>query len=460
MAFVSIDNPAGILHHGGQMAWDAVSDTRVVMLTFTKDYKALIQEINYVEGAPVVGVPSFVAAVAAAGLTAKHHLRPKIKSIAGTNLVFAMVPSAFAYASNYNRQYQVTGSAAAFSWLGSASRMPMPIEYTGYILERDASGRYTVKSSSQVLMPETSGDPYIHLNSIYIEYATPTAIRVRRPGFRNSYKVVPVQNSDATLNGSVLSTFTVSTTATLYSAPGVTNAIWACYDAKRVRDVKGRYKTVEAIAGVTSSFESNSQRTVSTGLYETGNYRVLPLLRRGATPSNVSIGDNYSLYSSPASTVLIDADINEKAYYSTGHTVAGQNTLMASTDFNYLAGTTPVFCPLDTGFVHSSGIICVVGGQSDPTGLAVFDADLAYSLDFGSNGNIVPLRLSFRQITGIGHYAGPYDPITTPYYYGQLQNNNQILHKVNDTQFWLIGCFMDSPTGDAKIGVISVSPPA
>lgn len=460
MAFVSIDNPAGILHHGGQMAWDAVSDTRVVMLTFTKDFKALIQEINYVDGAPVVGVPSFVAPVAVAGLTEKHHLRPKIKSIAGTNLVFAMVPSAFTFVSNYNRQYHLTGSTAAFNWMGSANRMAMPTEYTGYILERDASGNYAIKSSSQVLMPETSGDPYVHLNSLYIEYATPTAIRVRRPGFRNSYNVVPVQNSDATLNGSVISTFTVSTTTTAFSAANVTNAIWASYEAKRVRDVKGRYRTVEAIAGVTSAYENNTQRTVSTGLYDTGNYRVSPLARRGAASTNNSIGDNYSLYSSPASTVLIDADIDEKAYYSTGHTATGQNTLMASTAFSYLAGTAPVYCPLDTGFVHSSGIICVIGGQSEQSGLAVFDVDLAYSLDFGSNGTVLPLRLSFRQITGIGHYAGPFDPITTPYYYGQLQNNNQILHKVNDTQFWLIGCFMDSPTADAKLGVISVNPPA
>ncbi|MND96103.1 hypothetical protein D3C80_883790 [compost metagenome] len=461
MAFVSIDNPAGILHHGGQMAWDAVSDTRVVMLTFTKDFKALIQEINYVDGAPVVGVPSFFSDLSGTtGITDKFHLRPKIKSIAGTDLVFAMVPSAFSSASSMDRQYHATGSAATFAYMGTPSRLKMPTAYTGYILERDSNGRYTVKSSAPVPIPYGGVGSRVFTNfySIYIEEATPTSIRVRSPCFYNSYNFDAFGVITAPLDSGILSAFVLSTHNVTLTG---TNTIWVAYDAKRVRDIKGNYRTLAALGSVTSSYESVANRSVAAGNYDVGNYRYIPLLKRNGSQSS-SIGENYCTDCLPAGTVYIDGDISDRTYYATGHSAVGQNTMIATTQVSYLAGTVPVFAPLDTGFVHSSGIVCSVGGYTSRVSWAVFDVDLAHSIELGGDGlgSANPLRLSFRQLSGIGHYAGPYDPIQTPYYYNMFHNNNQILHKVNDTQFWLIGCFMDSPTADPKLGVISVSPPA
>ncbi|AFH14781.1 hypothetical protein LU11_gp250 [Pseudomonas phage Lu11] len=463
MAFVSIDNPAGILHHGGQMAWDAVSDERVVMITFTKNYKALIQEINFVAGAPVVGVPSFIADISSTpGIAERFHLRPKVKAIAGTNYVFAMIPSAFLPASSST--IKLTGSTAALAYMGAgAGRMYMPSVYTGYILERAGDGTYSVKSSATINMPVgaiSSGSFGVGV-SVFIEEATATSIKIKIPGYINSYDNQYHQVTTATINNGVLSAFT---NAIQGFGTGQRQIIWMVYDAKRVRDIKGRYKDLQVTGSALQALETTANRTVVTGMYDPTGYKFTYICRRDAASTNVGVGDNYHYGASIANTVLIDGDINEKAYYSVGHNAAGQNALLASTAFSYLAGVTPVYSPLDTGFVHSSGTVCVVGGQTDPTYASYFDIDLAYAIDFaasgGSPGAAIPLRLSFRQITGLGHYAGPFDPIQTGYHYNPYHNNNQILHKVSDSQFWLIGCFMDSPTADPKLGVISVSPPA
>lgn len=450
MAFVSIDNPSGIFHHGGQMAWDAVSDTRVVMVTITTDFKVLVQEINQVSGAPIVGTPSFVAAITAPGILATHYMQPKVKSIAGTDLIFVMVPTAFAAGSPIlSTAYTLAGTQKAFAYItaGWDTRIKVPTSYTGYILERDSSGRYTVKSSTSITpfngsLGQQQTTP---LYKLFIESATSTAIRLRKACHWTAYNNSSSSIMDATLTGSTISNFTTSLGAN--TMPVVARSNVVC-DAKRVRDKNGKYSNLTFMAGVPHNLSTDMTR-VCHGLWNDASQYV-PISSSVAYAPYGKANSHGTL----ASTVLIDKDADK--FFAVGNNVVGQNTLINAAEFSYSGAGAPLFTPLDTGFVSSVGVICVVGGTSTP-GDVLLDADLGYSIETGDQGSTIPLKLSFRLLLGAGQYVSPTDQYLTPYFYKSMMNNNQVLHKVDDTHFWLIGCFMADENATPKLGVISVN---
>lgn len=466
MAFVAINNPSGLLHHGGQMAWDAISDTRVAMVTITADNKALIQEINQVDGAPVVGTPSFIAQLTV-DTPSYYHFRPKIKSM-GNDRVFVMVPAAWVTPAHYDLLW---GSAASFSnkpsdVSGSQAQrqaVSMPRMYTGYVMERNSSGQYTVKSSAQIdtLAGALSGATHSCHLALNISSANSSQVQISRSmraasgiqGVANNlvFAVTTINLADGIIGDVSVG---VATQRYIGNFPQQMTA----GDIKNIKDLQG--KEIEAVAVVGSSLstlESGTDRYLWTLPVAFTLYSDCYLI--SGSPLQASIVKGVLAYPTLNGLAMPDAD-KKSDYYAVG---GNTPDTAVSSNKNYLSQAETLYCPLDTAWVHSGGVVCIVGGKAAATSpLVVCDNDLAMHLrqsitfpDFVDS--ILPLKLSFRQTLGTGHYIGPFDPIKLPYFYRERSNNNKIIHKVDDSHFWLIGCFMENETAASKLGVISVS---
>lgn len=463
MAFVSIDNPAGILHHGGQMAWTTISDTRIAMVTFTADYKALIQEINQVGGAPVVGTPSFIAQVPADIQNAAYHLRPKIKNM-GNGLVFVIIPNTVVSLSNSDRGW---GSIYSYS-AGTTARgnLRMPRVYTGYVMERNASGQYSVKSSVQIDTLDITG---ITANAsahwgLNISAADSTQIVIRRAIQRGSSTPALARNlSFLTLTIPVVDGVLGVPVRATDNHPYLLQygQYMAASEIKTIKDQQGR--DIE-IVGTFSNTETNTETSNNHCVWSLPVVDVegdnCYLLGGGASHATVSKGilnyNNVNAFAMPS--------IDRKGeYYAMGNI---DLSTAVSYNGNYMAQPSAIYNPLDAAWVTSAGVVCVVGGKdTQATPYLTSDNDLAMSIYIAAGGSVagnatdlvLPLKLSFRLPVMAGQYLGPFDPIQTPYFYKERMNNSRVLHKVDDTHFWLIGCFMADANATPKLGVISVS---
>lgn len=459
--FVSVSNPDGIQHHGGQMAWDAVSDDRVVMMTYTKDNKALIQEINNSGGTPVVGPASFIASteVLAGSVVCLH--RPRICAIKGTDKVVILMPTAYsalnlsseAYAGIYNAN--IYFKRAAGDVTPEAPRAALPITFTLYLLQRDTGGLYKVLDNFAISHRSISGYTYDIRGPINIEMNTTTSVTVRFYYTNPTRLGGGLQTAIHNFTVGDKLTYTTNNSSALYTTS--TAVMYHAYGHKKTRDRKGVYGDILMFA----NDDGLSAVSKDYWLYQTPSIRPGP--QGGSTePMSGTIKGDTNSRATLGSHVIYDKSVTG-SYYATGHTASGQNTLYKNAAFTYLGNTKPVYCPIDTGFV-TQDIVCIVGGtetnisQAETT--AQNDLDLAYSLASKLNGSVRPVRLSFRMLTGGGHYAGPFDPVTLPYWYADTTNNFEILHKVSDTNFWLIGCWMANQSATPQIGVISVKPPA
>lgn len=463
--FVSVSNPDGIQHHGGQMAWDAVTDDRVVMMTYTKDNKALIQEINNVAGAPVVGPASHVANIEnlLTGAATAHHMRPKICAVKGTDYVVALIPQSFVRiiigTSVTTPAIVGIGNCASYLKRGSseisadAPYVAMPSTHAAVLLQRDTGGLYKVLDN--VAIPAFTVSTNVLWNPRFaadLEFVSTTSVRLRQyyrmdnaatGGLQTVISTMSIADGKLTLSQG-LNTLVSYSTSSVLTVLGV----------KKTRDRKGNYQRI---------FTLSDHNGLSAGQMDYWYYTPYSIRVTGGGWLCGNYQGDSCYRSTPSSVVLLDTTVQD-SYYATGHSAAGSNTLMRNSTFSYLGNTRPVYAPIDTGFV-TQDIVCVVGGADTPPSAvlettAVADSDLAYSIASKDKGDIRQLKLSFRMLTHAGHYAGPFDPVLLPYWYGCTTNNLQILHKVNDSNFWLIGCWMDSASADLKIGVISVKPPA
>lgn len=459
MAFVTIDNPGGVLHHGGQMAWDAVSNTRVVMVTITADFKALIQEINQVSGAPVVGTPNFIAQLPDGAQSWYHH-RPKIKSM-GNGLVFVMVPTAWAGAGNIDAGWGSSLSIAApTNTTTLRSQCVAPYMYTGYVMERNASGQYSVKSSTQIDTRYVSaGVTNVSTNALNISSASTTSIKITKALNRDSSSglsyYLPILTITIPVTNGILGVAT--STLPLHKYIGnFTNYMFAA-ELKNVKDINGvETEIVVPCPNGSTLVQSSGDRGIWTFPIFATLYHDCYVLAGGSNYSTLVKG--ILLYLTPNGFAIPDAT-KRSDYYAIGGGTSAQGV---SYNSNYLSQPTLLTNPLDTGWLTSDGVLCVVGGtQSNAAPYMCFDCDLAAHLRAtyigGLVDTVVPLQMSFRLPVGAGQYSGPFDPIVTPYFYKERTNNNKVLHRVDDTHFWLIGCFMADENADQKLGVISVS---
>nr|DAF93762.1 MAG TPA: hypothetical protein [Myoviridae sp. ctshb19] len=465
--FVSVSNPDGIQHHGGQMAWDAVSDDRVVMMTYTKDNKALIQEINNSGGMPVVGPASHVANVenliTSGSNPTAHHMRPKICAVKGTDYVVAIIPQSFVriIVTTSTTQPAIVGIGRCAAYVKRASAeitadapyAAMPATHMAVLLQRDTGGLYKVLDS--IAIPEYTISANTLWNPRYavdLEFVSTTSVIFRQYYRMQAAAVGGLQTAASTLDIAGGKLTLTQTTQTVFSM--ATTAMITAYGVKKVRDRNGVYQRILAL--------SDHNGFIASQMDYWYNMPYGIRAKDGGWLCGTQQGDSCAR-STPSSVVLLDSAAQD-TYYAVGHSVAGSNTLMHNSALTYLGNTRPVFSPIDTGFV-TQDIVCVIGGADTSLSAltettAVTDSDLAYSIAAKDKGDIRSLKLSFRMITGSGHFAGPFDPVTLPYWYGCTTNNLQILHKVSDTNFWLIGCWMDSDSAEPKIGVISVKPPA
>lgn len=462
MAFVTIDNPSGLLHHGGQMAWTTISDTRIAMVTITADFKALIQEINQVGGAPVVGTPSFIAQLGSAGLNAGYPFRPKIRYM-GSDRVFVMLPAQWDLIATTERARCWGSNISAGATERTTIRMPSL--YTCYVLERNSSGQYTVKSS---VLIDTTPTGFTEVFSVHyaltIAAASSTQIVVRRACSRPNqtyYGLCGYAITIPVVDG------ILGTPAGAMDGPSLINynssytSNMQVFEYKNIRDLQGRSVEVWAVNPTSggSSYEAANTRMVWRPPLTTGVAEPCHLVAGQVFGGSYSYRNAPALtYVQPNSLVPVSADIQGDYYACAGYST----TVSCLYNANPISTSDILINPIDTAFVHSSGVVCVVGGKSVGTQPQItFENDVAMHIWQSYAGtaidSVLPLKLSFRLPVGGGQYVGPFDPISTNYFYKERMNNSRVIHRVDDTHFWLIGCFMATDSATPKLGVISVN---
>jgi len=157
-------------------------------------------------------------------------------------------------------------------------------------------------------------------------------------------------------------------------------------------------------------------------------------------------------------------DIDAKTFLFTGADAANGNCYLNG---SIMSAGIVVRNPLDSAWVTDT-VACTIGMAGanvspNPTTYPtpVFDGDTACSLNpayFTSNTNAAVRRLSlaFKSIIGAGLYVGPFDPAHTPYYTKDYYNFGPMIHRIDDENFWIIGCFREGEAGVDKLGVITV----
>lgn len=459
MAFVSINNPDGIQHHGGQMDWCRISATRVAMLTYTKDNKALLQEINYVNGATVIGTPTFLKQVPDGGPTYRH-LRSFVRVLSADRL-FVMVPTAF------TNMQTGTANADACAFLGHASYAALitacgtPSAWTCMTLQRNGDGTYTVDSTADIDMTVIGTSAYRPARGfpvdIFIEDAQILIRSLTKVTSTNRYE----RRATLTLvDGKITSKSTNTPLAVNTTSPAITSV------RERLTpdgDVVRIYTGMSAIAASSQDVWAATNNNAASRLLR--NPYVLASSDSPWPDSGVSTG----MYINPAAWLPISKTDSLNSLHVGGTAYFNNGTLPNWLNGNQADGGTEVLNPLDSAWV-AKDTACVVGyaakydGTNAGTTPVYFPGDMAYTVnpDYydtakGGFGTVVrKLSMSFRTASGAGVYAGPFDPADTGVYFKYGMNVGNMIHRISDSAFWLIGCFMDSPTADPKLGVITV----
>lgn len=459
MAFVSIDNPDGIQHHGGQMDWCRISATRVVMINYTKDNKALLQEINYVGGATVLGTPTFLKQVPAGGPTYRH-LRSFVRDM-GAGRVFVMVPTTFA---NMVSQGSTTG-IALFVGNSSYSFSPTcgtPTAWTCMTAVRNSDGTYTVDSSIDINMAVTATANYRDTRGAPIDiFISGTQILIR--SFMKTITANRFENkATLTLAAGKITAQAVTQTNTLTATAGM-QVMGVRERRTPAGDVVRVYTYVSIVnnSGV-DSWNNSGANSATAKLIQNPYDQVADL-----PWPNVAIA--VGTYANPAAWLPISKTDPLNSLHVGSVTYFNNGLQPNYLNGNYTDGGTEVLNPLDAAWV-TNNVACVVGYAAKYDGTAnmlqpmYMPGDMAFTVHpsyfdtaAAGYGTVVrKLSLSFRSLVGSGIYAGPFEPLDTGMYFKNGMNCGDMIHRIDDTAFWLIGCFMDSPTADPKLGVITV----
>lgn len=454
MAFVPIDNPAGIQHHGGQMDWCRISPTRIAVLTFTVDNRALVQEVNFNAGATELGPASFLKQVTPR-LPAPQvtYFKPRIKSM-GNDKLFIMVPASFFVLTNSAAEQRVYGTVEQPSLNPTTD---VPYTHTCMIAIRNGDGTYTVDSSIDVRTQNIlEGGAYKTLN-------TPIDIDINPNGLQVLINQ-PVLRTSGGLGNRLILVSTLTLTAGKLTGQSVAVvAVPSITQNTGIMSLASREVLTPQLVAKKIFAYSHAVANPATwiGVQNTSN---------GAICTNYLDSDTVKLW--PATNIngnylnlnaYLPIDTNDKFLYTGGLQVTlGGNCYLNN---NLLAAGAQIINPLDSAWVTDS-VACTIGmagsvnvGEnpvSYPT--PVLDGDVAYSLNptYSANNYVRRLSVAFKYIVGAGLYIGPFDPIVTPYYVKDFFNFGPMIHRINDTAFWIIGCFMDGPTGAQQLGVITV----
>lgn len=463
MAFVSIDNPNGIQHHGGNMAWCRISSTRAAIVTFTKDNKAIIQEANYVDGNTVIGTPTFLKQITAAAQPYMH-MRSFVRMLSADRL-FVMLPSTFlnlATGSSLGTPTVYTGSIANNVIL--APNCGTPNGYTCMTLQRNADGTYTVDSSINIDFTFTTqvGIRDTRCGPIDIDIST-TQIYVRQ--FLRCTVVAgsrAVKQALLTLVDGKITTQSVTQSITNSGGSRYSCVLDSCEKLSPAGEVVRKYLITDYDMD-TSPYYASGQGVAAlcedarTNLYST------PF----PNPA-FSTTAGYAL----STAAWLPIDKATKTYLYAGGSNRYNNGIQPNTlNGSWVDAGEEIPYPFDAAWVTNT-LVCIVGqaGRESTKGNPAagpylwLAGDMAFSQhpDFfdtakGGYGTVArQLCLGFRNIMGTGIYAGPLDAIRTQYYTVDGKNTGNMIHRIDDTAFWLIGCFRDGIAGEDKLGVITV----
>lgn len=456
MAFVSIDNPDGIQHHGGQMDWCRISATRVVMINYTKDNKALLQEINYNAGVTELGPATFLKQVPDGGPTYRH-LRSFVRDM-GAGRVFVMVPTIFANMASSG----TTSGPCAYLGLAVQSSLAAtsgtPYAWTCMTAFRNADGTYTVDSSIDINMQTNYANSSRETRGVIVDiYVSATEILVRSLPKTVNQNRTELKATITLVDGKITAQAVTQSPTTMAGIVAITNVRERRTPAGDI--VRVYTFTVEA-NNVAASIWGNNQSVASSRLIQ----NPYTLYNDAAWPA---IGAVTGMYINPAAWLPISKTDPANSLYVGSVTYFNNGVLPNYLNGNHTDGGTEVMNPLDSAWV-TNNVACVVGlaakfdGTTANTQPPFFPGDMAYTVnpafyDVASNINAVrKLSLSFRSLVGNGIYAGPFEPFDTGMYFKNGMNCGDMIHRIDDTAFWLIGCFMDGPTADPKLGVITV----
>jgi hypothetical protein len=455
MAFVSIDNPAGIQHHGGQMDWCRVSPTRVAIVTFTADNKALVQEANFNAGATELGPASFLKQVTLRIPTQYTYFKPRIRNL-GNDRLFIMVPSTFTPMTTANGIARIFGIG---EYQVINPTIDLPYSHTCMIAIRNPDGTYTVDSSIDVRTHAVAeGNAYITQN-------TPMDIEINPNGLAvNIYQPVAANNTNSRLR--MFSTITMSAEGKITGqSVGVANvgAQSASVLSMAIREAL----TPQLVPLKLHAYNTN---TYATPWYSAQNAATCSISRdhwNNPAPDlwpllAANVNGNYLNINA-----YLPIDIAAKTFLYMGASPTPNVLGNCYLNGNQINAGEFVRNPLDSAWVTDT-VACAIGmagasgGENPPTYTPPsFDGEVAYSLNPsydplpGVNA-VRRLSLLFKNIVGAGLYVGPFDPIKTQYYTKDHLNFGPMIHRIDDTAFWLIGCFRDGIGGEDKLGVITV----
>lgn len=434
MAFVSVSNSAGMLHHGGQMSWDAISATRAVMVTVTGDFKALVQEINFANGVTTLGTPSFVKQIV--GAAATNCMRPRVKSL-GNNRILVLVPAVWVL---YDVSYGGWGNTGTNAIAGAnRPNIKIPSVYDCLVMERDVSGNYKVLSSLQVPFTLPMGnDASVAEHAFAFLSVSDTQIVIQKASAYlagSNAGVKPWLKITLNMVNGILTDYTA-----VNGGYGAGTKQWLAFDIRHKKTADGTPVMVYTVADRTVVFRTAStQRRINYNQFDAGDPSVLQY-------ASVAQHD----YMCPQAFVPIDG-------VSKFLCLSGDATGNTNINGNNQANGQPFFFPLDAQWIAPT-VVGIVGTPNDTSFLGpIFDIDAAISIGAQNNGVAKQLYFSAREVGGSGTYVGPFDPIALPYFAMSYMNKGNMIHRIDDKNCWIIGCFMADANATPKIGVITVS---
>lgn len=455
MSFVSVDNSGGLLHNGGQMAWDVVSPGHIVMATITADYKMLVQEINFSGGNTVIGKASFVKQLSGwTGSVELVHFRPRIVSLSDGKIL-VLAPAT--YASNPTISSSTpaislpTGTPTGRALLESQSSLAIaPLRYSFISMERDSAGNYKITGSIDLDTAEVSGNTtrgfVSTFNPLELFSKSASSVEFRRNSITYStantaayFKKITITLLDGVVTGGT----TLDTDASATISNGS-----VLYDVRTVLDRSGNPVKIYTVG----PRGSNSYLGYTTPLY-LSNQWYAEAYPSGVVASRADVGGAVGMgsYIGPGSYAPM-----EKTGVDCFVICGNSDGANQAVNNNYSSSGHLIYTALDTAWV-TSAVVCILTCPTSTAYGHTLDADITAAIRGKTYGSVIPLSLSFREIAGAGTYVGTTDPIPTPYYAEQFKNVGNIIHRIDDTHFWLVGCFKADADSDSKLGVITVS---
>lgn len=454
MAFVSIDNPAGIQHHGGQMDWCPISPTRIAIVTFTVDNKALVQEANFAGGVTTLGPASFLKQVTVRSQTQYTHLKPRVRNL-GNDRLLIMVPSTF-----IQTPLHVTSATQVLygdqQYAAIYLTIDVPSAYTFMTAQRNADGTYTVDSQTDARTQPLASDisnGKTNINAPFTFVITSGQIRVRQPMITNNNTRYAFENI-LTLDGAgKISSQTIGA-ASFGAQNGSIAPIGVREALTPARESLDIFATCKALGTPYWSLWANTANgAIVREYYNTPVAEWWP---------NTNINGNFLNMHA-----FVPINISAKTFLYTGahQTLVGGNCYLNDT---LQSAGAQIVHPLDSAWVTDS-VVAVIGmagvlnvnGNPNAWPTACFDGDAACSLNPAYDANntssrVRRLSIAFKSLIGAGLYVGPFDPIETQYYTKDYFNVGNMIHRIDDTAFWIVGCFRDGAAGADTLGIITV----